>query len=406
MGLLSLTVFIIAACGGEATPAPTATSTPLPTRGPTPTITVAATPTPPPEAPGDSSPAEAKYTWEFSTVDDNGIKPTLAIGGGGEPHIAYMLEAMPGFVNHGVLGPSGWDISTVSEGYFYGPLDIKVDEEGAPHVVWHNHDNEDGAYAILVDGRWDVQGIDHPGHDGWDPTLAIDSEGRPHYASIDPSQSGIEYATVDEGAWKVEEVGSGPVPYEFGTGIILDPQGRPHVVWFDEESAALKHAVKDAGEWDISTIDGDGDVGRFPSLVMDSLGNPAVTYYERVTSSEGHIKYARWDGSQWTTQRVGKLDAVFLGHFGARRNSALVLDEDDYPIVAYSDQEVMKLAWWDGSQWNLETVLTAADSPLGQQVSLGLDSRGVLHLTFMEATPKTPIGGKGIRYAQGTPASP
>ena len=300
-GLLPLTAFLIAACGGEATPAPTATSTPLPTRGPTPTMAVAATSTPTSEAPGGSTPAEARYVWEFSTVDDNGIKPNLAIGQAGEPHVAYMLEAMPGFVKHAVLGPSGWDISTVSEGYFYGPLDIKVDEGGAPHIAWHNHDDEDGAYAVLTDGRWEVQGIDHSGHDGWDPTLAIDFEGRPHSVSIDPSQFGsrssIEYATVDEGAWKVEDVGSGPVPYEFGTGIILDLQGRPQVVWFDEESTALKHAVKDGGKWDISTIDDDGDVGRFPSLVMDQSGQP-ICYLLRAGNQQRKVYQARTLGRQ------------------------------------------------------------------------------------------------------------
>ena len=71
--------------------------------------------------------------------------------------------------------------------------------------------------------------------------------------------------------------------------------------------------------------------------------------------------------------------------------------------MAYSDEQVVKLAWWDGSAWNLETVFTAADLPLGQQVSLARDGAGVLHLTFTDATRKSSPGVKGvIKYARGT----
>jgi hypothetical protein len=206
-------------------------------------------------------------------VDDNGAKPSLAVGPLGTPHIAYMLEDTPGFVKHAVLSPEGWSFSTVSTGYFYGPLDITVDQAGAPHISWHNHDTENQAYAALIDGEWVVRDVPHPGHDGWDSNLAIDSTGQAHTVSIDPSQfgssSGVEYAAFDGESWQVEEVGSGPMPYEFGTGIALDAQNRPHVVWFDDATQDLKYAVRDGGAWSISTVDSDGDVGRFPSLALD-----------------------------------------------------------------------------------------------------------------------------------------
>ena len=95
---------------------------------------------------------------------------------------------------------------------------------------------------------------------------------------------------------------------------------------------------------------------------------------------------------------------MFLGHFGARKTSSLVLDKDDNPIVAYSDEEVIKLALWDGSRWNIETVHTAEDLPLGQQVSLRLDNAGVLHLTFADVSRKGGHGVTGaVMYARGNP---
>ena len=120
-------------------------------------------------------------------------------------------------MKHAVLEGGEWNISTISTGYFYGSLDIVVDDTGVPHISWHNHDEENETYARLLNGTWDVHDVDDPGHDGWDNDLAIDSRGLPHTVSVDPvqfgSQSGVEYATFDGESWTVEEIGSGPVSH-------------------------------------------------------------------------------------------------------------------------------------------------------------------------------------------------
>ena len=423
-----LAAFLFIACGGGATTTsvPTSPPTQVPsgtvsptaqadkdseaTTTPESTQVPAATASPTPQAANDAEakPASATgYTWQVDTVDGNGAKPSLAVDAKGVPHIAYMLEAMSGFVKYAIAGGDGWDISTISTGYLYGPLDIQVNQQGVPQVSWHSHDEEDAGYAVLVDGKWDVQYIQDPGHDGWDNNLAIDSTGQPHVVSIDPVQfggsSGVEYATFDGNSWTVEEVGSGPIRYEFGTFVAVDSQDRPHVVWFDSNDQDLKYAVKDGGSWQVSTVDSDGDVGRYPSLAVDSQDNPAISYFEPTSESAGYVKVARWDGSQWNIQRVDQLESVFTGFFGARKTSSLVFDRDDNPIVAYSDEAIIKVAIWDGSNWITDTVLTADGDPLGQQVSVAMDIDGVLHLTFADVTRKSSPGVTGsIKYARGT----
>ena len=398
-----LAAFLFVACGGGSKA--TEVSAVSPTQVP------AATPTPVTQSNGEATATLASgFTWVIDTVDENGAKPSLAVDRDGVPHIAYLLEAMPGFVKHAVLGSAGWDKTTVSTGYLYGPLDIQLSQQGVPQISWHSHDEEDAAYGVLVDGQWQVQYIKHSGHDGWDNNFAIDSAGRPHITSIDPvqfgGQSGVEYASFDGSSWTVEEVGSGPIPYEFGTFIALDSQESPHVVWFDSGDQDLKYALKDGGSWQISTVDSQGDVGRYPSLAIDSQDNPAISYFESTGDSAGYVKVARWDGSRWDIQRVDKLEDVFTGFFGARKTSSLVLDGDDNPIVAYSDEKVVKLAVWDGSQWVSDTIKTADGAPLGQQVSMAIDSNGLLHLTFADVTRKGGPGVMGsILYALGTPGS-
>lgn len=181
--------------------------------------------------------------------------------------------------------------------------------------------------------------------------------------SVDPeqfgSQNGLEYATFDGQSWTVETVGTGPLPYEFGNSIVIDSQDRPHIVWFDAQGQDLKYALRDADGWTISVVDADGDVGRYPSLALDQNDNPVDSYYQTLSDSSGIIKFARWDGSAWTTQTVGQLNDVFPGFLGARKNSSVLLDAGDNPIVAYSDESVVKLASWNGDGWDIETVTTA-----------------------------------------------
>lgn len=410
LGRLGLIVgaaaLLAVACGGGDAVVP------VPASQPTVAPTATAAPTSPADSTSDSNPGAAttagKYTWEVSEVDGAGAKPSIAVGASRTPYIAFMSEDMPGFVKSAVLHAGAWDIATVATGYLYGPLDIALDLDGSPHIVWHDHDNEDGAYSRLENGKWVNTGIQNSGHDGWDINVAIDSTGSPHVLAVDPSQfgsrNGLEYATFDGQSWTVETVGTGPLPYEFGNAIAIDSQDRPHIVWFDDQGQDLKYALKDGGDWTISTVDSAGDVGRYPSLALDQDDNPVVSYYQTLSETSGAIRLARWDGSGRNAQRIDQLDDVFPGFFGARKNSSVVVDPDGNPIVAYSDESVVKLAAWNGSAWDIQTVATADGDDLGQQVSLALGPQGVLHLTFADVSRK---GGPGVigkvMYARGTP---
>ena len=50
-----------------------------------------------------------------------GIKPALALTSADVPHIQYMFEAQNGWVKESVQGNGVWDITTIANGYFYGP---------------------------------------------------------------------------------------------------------------------------------------------------------------------------------------------------------------------------------------------------------------------------------------------
>ncbi|MEE9324816.1 MAG: hypothetical protein V3U90_04615 [Dehalococcoidia bacterium] len=410
-----------AACGGgETTPAPRPAAAPSPTSIATPPPVTEATPTAPTEV---IEVEEARFQWEAFDVDE-GAKPAIALGGKGTPHIAYMREALSGgFVKHALWNGNGFDITEVARGYFYGPLDIDVGPGDVPQISWHDHqassfrpDLGDATRAILTDSGWQVETVRDDGHDGWDNRIVVDSQGRPHISAVDPAQfgssSGVEYYFFDGAQWTVESIGAGPINYEWGTFIALDSQDSPHITYFSTSTGELFYATRTDSGWVIETVDSEGDVGRFSSLVLDGNDNPHIAYFEiepgapSTGTTSGYVKYAVRGDSGWETTRIDKLESVFIGMLGARNITSILLDNSGNPMFSYADEDVIKLAYFDGSRWNTETIVTSDGVPFGQLTSLDIDADGVLHLTYTEVTKRSQPGISGtVKYVRGTPIS-
>ena len=82
-----------------------------------------------------------------------------------------------------------WVAQQVASGYFYGPLDL-VMRGASPIINYHDHDREDQVVAIRAELGWSLNPINHPGHDGWNNTVAIDGAGRLHTLTTDPLDFG------------------------------------------------------------------------------------------------------------------------------------------------------------------------------------------------------------------------
>lgn len=350
-------------------------------------------------------------SWFVFDVDA-GVKPALALDSRGNPHISYMLEDIPGFVRHGVWRAASADfaISEVETGYFYGPLDLAMDNADIPHIAYHDHDSQEQTLARLIDGVWEIIRLAHPGHDGWDNAIVIDADDRVHLSSVDPAQfngSGIEYTVWDANGWNVIDIGSGPVDYEHGTSIALDAAGNPHIVFHDHVARDLKYAHLTGDIWMIETVEAQGDVGRFASLQLDATGKPRISYFRNDDDGTGAIRYARWDGSDWEISTVDAVQNVTLGFVGARNMTSLALGDDDAPHIAFCDETTLKYAVLrNGFNWDVETIIEIEEGEniLGQLTSLKLDANGRAHIAFHDVTGTNPLNGN-VKYATNNPAA-
>lgn len=119
------------------------------------------------------------------------------------------------------------------------------------------------------------------------------------------------------------------------SSVKMNAQGRPVIAYFDFTKKSLKiltcgNANCSAGNT-IINVDSMGDVGRYPSLVLDSTGKPAVSYLDL---THGKLKVMRCGNATCsmgnTFASIGTSGVV--GYF-----SSIALDPNNIPLVSYYD---------------------------------------------------------------------
>ncbi len=341
--------------------------------------------------------------WQILTVDE-GVKPSIAVDADGLPHVAYMLEAIPGYLRHAILpaGSEDFVITEIDNAYYYGPLDIEIGSDGRPAVALHNHDDEDqNVYWLNESGIWVKHRVRDDGHDGWDNSVVFSADGLLHTSSVDPSQFGetssIEYAWYDGNGWRVEKIGSGPILYQFSTSIALQSNGNPAISYFDDIGNQLKYALRSGGNWQIMTVPSSG--GMFSSLVFDQSDNPHISFYTVANGNSGLVRYAYLNDNLWVVEDIDELSNVPITFTGARNVTSLAVDHRGSLHVVFNDRDELKYAIRAENNWNIETILDRTNSTetLGAQASLALDHESNPHITYFEVTNLNPLRGV-IKY--------
>jgi len=143
---------------------------------------------------------------------------------------------------------------------------------------------------------------------------------------------------------------------------------------------------------------------RIFALLIDEDGRFHISYFQRNDASSGVVKYATRgpNDTDWEIHKVDSLGRLTFGFVGARNITSMAVDNEGNPWIAYSDEKKLKLAVWNGSGWQLQTVVDAGSKTLGQLVSMKLDSQDQPHIAYFEVTNNGPLEGL-VKYAKGTP---
>jgi hypothetical protein len=233
-------------------------------------------------------------------------------------------------------------------------------------------------------------------------SLALDSNNNPHvsYSEQSDLNTTLKYVSWTGSSWSIQTIDTeAPSSDFYEASISLDSNNYPHVVYGEgnmiygtafNNVSNVKYAEWDGQDWSTQTVF--LNVTSFGNIALDSNGYSHFTFI--VGSS---LKYASWDGSTWSTQIVDSNPLISDSSF-------LALDSRNNPHISYyktpelgSDFGDLMYAYWTGSAWNIETVDNAR--PQYEAGPIALDSLDSPHLSYPSFHSSDPVHYRDIKYA-------
>jgi hypothetical protein len=236
------------------------------------------------------------------------------------------------------------------------------------------------ALAALI---WQPQTVDNGGYVGEYASLALDSAGNPVMSYYDltngnlklircsnPACSSKSTVTVDG---NTNDVGR-------YSALVLDSAGNPVISYHDITNRTLKlvkcgNATCTSGN-SFQTVDSALNVGWYTALALDSAGNPVISYWD---FGNGDLRVAKCSNPTCTGSKTIRLvDATgAVGEY-----TALALNSSGNPIISYYDatRGELKLVYCGDATCTSGNSFRAMDgigmANVGQHTALKLDSSG------------------------------
>jgi len=290
-----------------------------------------------------------------------------------------------------------WRVETVNDGAgsdvgWYASL--AIDPAGSFHIGYYDETNRALLYSFRSKGdkQWSTTKVEGKGA-GTYVSLAVDAAGQPHFAYNSPYEDGLHYATWDGKKWRRQIIDTEHINYY--TSIKLDKDGHPRISYYLYHAPDrsyllhLKFASFDGQQWTIETVDKRTETGKFNSLALDASGRPHIAYAHVAL---GDLLYAAWDGSRWT---FGDADSRHTHNDYVGIGNSIALDRAGNPHIAYFDstKNLVKYASMEEGRWKAEIVDQMSGRGEVDHVSLQLDSQDRPHVAYYDA------GSGALKYA-------
>jgi hypothetical protein len=235
----------------------------------------------------------------------------------------------------------------------------------------------------LAYAQWDIQIVDNSGITGKFTSIAYDSDGYPHIVYFNYTDNRILHAHwTGDGGWSIQELGSNATYTT--TGLAIDQFSHCHSVWVSSSSYnnLWYHYQSPTGTWvKESAYQGASNIYiYFPSLAL-SYDDGYQKIVPHVAVSINQRLYYGWknpDTDQWSFQNIDAAASVAW--------TSIAIDSNNRMYIAYYDatDQDLKYAYFNGSQWS--TFIVDYIGAVGNYCSIALDASDVPHIAYYDAT--------------------
>jgi len=304
-----------------------------------------------------------EYEWNLEVVDDStyaGAESELRIGTDGISRMA--CSSNDGYdVTFGKRTSNGWEAELVKHyTCCVESVQMTLDSANTPHIVALDYGEWHFDYFTKVNGEWIEDTIDDNGGAKGFIDIDVDNNGIPNVvynrftdATGYYSTTQLNFARLINGEWVIEKVDI-HVGIHDPISIRVDEKNRPHIAYGDSPSTkhgvgTVKYAVKDNGKWTVETVDENAYWFESPSVAIDSDNEPHIAYAGR-NGEDDCIKYANRNNGEWEIT-ILEMDGGFY-----EDTVALTIDSEDDPHILFNDYNGLRYSEREDGVWYFDYV--------------------------------------------------
>lgn len=257
------------------------------------------------------------------------------------------------------------------------PVELKIDDVGAAHLLYHGDPSNTLWYATNAGGAWQAEVIESRMNDGY--RLAVDASGRPRavyqVAKVwQSSMVNLAYAERTEKGWRTTIIENGVSfgdegIYASAADIVVTADGTTHLSyawtevfghwWFP----VIKYATLRSGVWKKEEV-GDGDY-YYTRLAVRPDGSVHIFNNDQYFTNE--------DGA-W---RMETVPAEVL------QNASLTMRADGSLVLVQAEGNNLSLIEKKSGQWERRELLPDQLTQTGVHPSIAVDAANAAYVSFV-----------------------
>lgn len=220
-------------------------------------------------------------------VAGDGAVQTAVVSGTASPNVMVWwpdVDAMPEY-------PDGLSGGSPSEVRF-----LAVDDDGRPHMLWHEYNLPTLTYAVRDADGWTVESIDAGYDEG--TVIVVSGDGQPWI--VYEAEAGPTVATRINGVWQSELLDGGDA---VSPTAVVAPDGSVHVARSGDTEQTVRYSTNASGAWTDEDV-GDFVNAGFPAIAVADNGDVYIVAEDEPIQWEASLTLLTHTSDAWQQNQL------------------------------------------------------------------------------------------------------